>query len=62
LPGSGAFYGPKNGSSPEKLQSSIAIVLPDNKRQIDPQLVIADLLRPAEFLIDGFGIKGFALP
>jgi len=37
-------------------QQSIVIMLPDNKRQIDPQLVIA------EFLIDGFGIKGFALP
>ncbi|MNN99548.1 hypothetical protein D3C81_2192200 [compost metagenome] len=43
-------------------QQSIAIVLPDDKRQVDAQLVIADLLRPTEFLIDGFGIKGFALP
>ncbi|MNE73219.1 hypothetical protein D3C80_1692160 [compost metagenome] len=43
-------------------QQTLTIILPDDKRQVDTQLVIARVVRPAEFLIDGRRIKGVALP
>ncbi|MNP56463.1 hypothetical protein D3C76_1511870 [compost metagenome] len=43
-------------------QQSVAIVLPDDKRQVDAQGVVARLRRPAEFAVDGFGIEGLLLP
>src|SRR5688572_17146257 len=43
-------------------QQTVAIGLPDDKRQIDTQLVIARFLCPAEFLINHRRIKSFTLP
>ena len=41
---------------------AVAIVFPDNKRQVDAQGVVARRRRPAQFAIDGVGIESLLLP
>ncbi|SAI96515.1 Uncharacterised protein [Enterobacter cloacae] len=41
---------------------AVAVVLPDDKRQVDAQGVIARLRRPAQLALDGGGIEGLFLP
>ena len=40
----------------------VAVMLPDDKRQVDAQGVVARLRRPAQFAVDGLGIEGLFLP
>ena len=40
----------------------VAVMLPDDKRQVDAQGVIARLRRPAQLALDGGGIEGLFLP
>ena len=44
------------------LLEPIGIVLPHDILQENTQAVVASLLRPAQFLIYGLGVKGFRLP
>ena len=40
----------------------VAVVLPDDKRQVDAQGVIARLRRPAQLAVNRPGVEGFCLP
>ncbi|MNS21450.1 hypothetical protein D3C72_532110 [compost metagenome] len=41
---------------------AVAIVLPDDKRQVGAQGVVAQRTGPAQLLTDGGGIEGLGLP